>query len=441
VGIKNTFIYLSFIFAGYFFISCDKINESNGSTISGVLITSLQPTHGPGESIDTINGSGFDKIPTLDSVFLNGKMLTLISRSPTQIIVKIPVFAGTGNIDIWYQGKIVKGPVFTYDKSLMVTTLAGGIEPGAADGQGLDARFNFLIGIAVDKAGNVYVADNRNSAIRKITPSGFVTTLAGVLTGELNYVDGTGPAARFASPYGLAIDSDGFLYVGDEINNRIRKISSNGVVTTFAGTQWDGIPQHGENDGIATIATFNSPRGVAVDKNGNVYVADVNNNKIRKITPQGNVSSLAGGGYFNFGQKDGQGVSALFNNPDAVAADLSGNDFVIENVNHLFRKITSNGIVTTILGPKEDAITGPNELLLSGALATDINGNLFFAITGGIIELTTDNKIVRYAIGGVGENDGPLPFASFRNINGIAIDKSGNLFITDNNRVRKISLQ
>jgi sugar lactone lactonase YvrE len=422
-------------------IACEKNTSPDGAAISGVIISAIQPTHGGGETNDTIIGAGFDKIPTLDSIYLNGKKLTLISRTATQIVVKIPSFAGTGNIEIWYEGKVVRSPVFTYDKRLMMTTLAGGVEQGASDGQGLNARFNYLMGIAVDQTGNVYVSDNRNSAIRKITALGVVSTLAGTLNGELNYVDGTGAAARFASPWGLAIDTEGNLYVGDELNHRIRKVSPTGVVTTFAGAMWDGIPAHGANDGISTVATFNTPRGVAVDKTGNVYVADVYNNKIRKITPQGVVSSFAGGGYYQSGNKDGPISTALFAGPQVVTADLFGNIFVIDNDSHLFRKITPGGIVSTILGPIEETISGPDDLLISNAMATDKDGNLFFATREGIFELTVNNKILRYAVGGVGENDGPFPFASFRAINGIAIDDLGILYIADNNRVRKIGWQ
>ena len=439
---KSTSLAPLFIFlAACFLISCDKIPDENGATISDITITSLKPAHGPFDTIDTLIGKNFDKIPALDSVLLNGKKLTLISRTNEQVIVKIPSMAGTGNIDIWYQGKVIHGPVFTYDSTFFVTTLAGSsTEVGAVDGQGLDARFNTLQGIAVDKTGNVYVADN--AGIRKITSTGNVTTLAGSLL-QPGYADGTGAAARFGEPWGLAIGPDDYLYLGDRSNVRIRKISLSGVVTTLAGI-WHGPtagPLQWQLDGDASVATFTAPLGVTVDAQNNVYTADISCNKIRKITPAGFVSSICASDYYNSGFRDGTISNALFFNPGAVAADPAGNIFVNDWGNRRLRKISANGTVTTLLGPMEPAITGTSVLFESTALATDKKGNLFFSIPGGIMKMTTDGQFIRFAMGGIGETDGPAKFATYRAIKGIAVDDAGNLFITDNHRVRKIGWQ
>lgn len=416
-------------------LSCSKSGES----ISDITITAIRPTHGPFGTIDTIFGKGFDKIPELDSVLLNGKKLTILSRSAEQVIVKIPEMAGTGTIDIWYDGKMIKGPVFNYDSSLYVTTLAGnGREPGALDGQGVAARFNEPQGIAVDKDGNVYVADMVNHSIRKITPQGVVTTLAGNINGPNGYVDGKGATARFSAPNGLAMGPDGFLYVGDHYNYRIRKVSLAGDVTTFAGILWNTGPEGGQVDGAASVATFNAPYGVAADQQGNIYVADQYNNRVRKITANGMVSTLAGGGYYHSGHKDGPASTSLFYNTYAVATDLSQNVYVFEGEGYNYiRKITPNGMVTTLMGPNWPV--GSPDLFRGKALATDKAGNLFFSVPEGIIKYTPDGKIVRYAVGGIGEVDGPSQIATYRAINGIAADNLGNLYITDNNRIRKIA--
>lgn len=424
-----------------FLCSCNKATHPDGPTISTITITSLKPAHGPFDTIDTIIGQNLDQIPSLDSILLNGKKMVIISRSPEQVVVKIPAMAGTGNMDIWYEGKLIQGPVFSYDSILMVTTLAGSNDAGAADGQGLEARFNQPGGIAVDHSGNIYVADMNNSSIRKITSDGKVTTLAGPLTGERDYVDGTGATAKFSDPWGLTIDTSGLLYVGDQYNYRVRKVSPAGLVTTFAGSAWDGIPYHAGSDGDASVATFDVPTGVASDLHGNIYVADMYNNKIRKITPGGTVSTLAGGDYYHYGKQDGPAATALFFSPSAVAVDLSGNIYVSDAGNYLLRKITPDGMVSTLLGPMEPSITGDNQLFSAGALATDKAGNLFFSISEGIIKMTPDHTIIRYAAGGIGEVDGPAQIATFRSIGGIAVDNSGNLFITDNNKVRKIGWQ
>lgn len=439
---KTAFLFLITAF-NTFFLSCNKITNSDGSTISNITITSLKPTHGPFDTIDTLFGKGFNNIPVLDSVLLNGNRLTLISKSDEQIIVKIPSLAGSGNIDIWYQGKLIHGPQFKYDSILLVKTIAGSsTDSGAVDGQGLNARFNQPRGIVVDQSSNIYVADMNNNSIRKITPDGKVTTLAGPLNGTRDYVDATGSAARFSEPAGLTISNDGFLYVADQYNYRIRKVSLSGVVTTYAGVTWGNTGPLGWGiDGDTSIATLNYPAGVGVDFNNNVFVADYSNNKIRKITPNGMVSTLAGIDYYNFGQQDGPVATALLFRPFAVIPDTSGNLYIIDDELHTLRKITQNGVVKTLLGPLEPSITGTSQLFTSGALAIDKSGNIFFSIPEGIIKMTPDGTIIRYAVGGIGELDGPAEYATYRYIGGIAVDNYGNLYITDNNRVRKIGWQ
>jgi len=172
----------------------------------------------------------------------------------------------------------------------VVTTIAGTAGwSGRADGTGSAARFNQPSGVAVDGAGNVLVADSGNNTIRKITPAGVVTTLAGT-AGSLGSVDGTGAAARFASPSGVAVDGAGNVFVADNLYSTIRKITPTGVVTTLAGT----AGSYGSADGTGAAARFYSPTGVSVDKAGNVFVADTGNNAIRKISTSAAVTTVVG---------------------------------------------------------------------------------------------------------------------------------------------------
>ena len=213
-----------------------------------------------------------------------------------------------------------------------VSTLAGNAIPGSADGAGAAASFNNPYGVAVDTAGNVYVADTSNHTIRKTSPAGVVTTLAGTANSP-GPNDGTGANARFNFPSGVAVDTAGNVYVADG-NHTVRKISSVGVVTTLAGTA--GSP--GPADGTGANARFSLPSGVAVDTAGNVYVADLNNHTIRKISPAGAVSTLAGSPG-NSGPNDGTGAVARFNFPSGVAVDTAGNVYVADFNNHTIRKI------------------------------------------------------------------------------------------------------
>ena len=225
----------------------------------------------------------------------------------------------------------------------VVTTLAGlAGSPGSADGTGSAARFNFQFGVAVDGAGNVYVADSSNHTIRKITSAGVVTTLAGVAL-NAGIADGTGSAARFFSPGGVAVDGAGNVYVADSNNATVHAITPAGVVTTLAGLAGNV----GSTDGTGSAARFSQPdESVAVDTAGNVYVADTNNHTIRMITPAGVVTTLAGLAG-SFGSTDGTGAAARFHSPDGVAVDVSGNVYVADTINQTIRKITPAGVVTT----------------------------------------------------------------------------------------------
>ena len=233
------------------------------------------------------------------------------------------------------------------------------------NGTGAAARFNSLTGVARDGFNNAYVCDSGNHAIRKITSTGVVTTFAG---GTLGTADGTGTAAQFQNPQGLAIDASGNLYVSDTNNHRIRKITPAGVVTTLAGST-DGFA-----NGTGTAAQFSYPFGIAVDASGNVFVGE--NCRIRKITPAGVVTTFAGS---TIGYLDGNGTAAQFNNGIlGITIGSSGDLYVADSYNYRIRKITSAGVVTTYAG-----------LGYSGTTDGDVSVATFNVITGITIENTT----------------------------------------------------
>ncbi|MBM3268068.1 MAG: hypothetical protein FJZ01_10515 [Candidatus Sericytochromatia bacterium] len=221
-----------------------------------------------------------------------------------------------------------------------VATVAGNGSAGMVNATGTAARFASPFGITTDAAGNLYVADYTNHRIRKVTAGGVVTTLAG---GTAGLLDGSGGAARFKYPNGVAADANGNVYVADTDNHAIRKITPAGVVSTLAGTGAEGYV-----DSAGGTPRFAYPRSVAVDASGNVYVSDYQNGAIRKITSVGVVTTLAGDG--TDGYVDGTGAGARFSQPSGLDVDAAGNLYVADSLNHRIRKITAGGVVTTIAG-------------------------------------------------------------------------------------------
>ena len=268
----------------------------------------------------------------------------------------------------------------------VVTTVAGrAATPGSANGVGTAATFDGPTGIAVDSSGNLYIADDGNDVIRKITPSvsggvttWTVTTLAGA-AGVAGAVDNTGVLAKFNQPFGVAVDQNGNVYVADSANDTIRKVTPAGVVTTVAGTA--GVP--GSANGTGGAAQFDKPYGLAVDSAGNIYVADTSNSLIRKISPAGLVSTLAGGAASGYG--DGTGTAAQFSFPHDVAVDPAGNVYVADTNNGEIRRITPAAVVTTLAGGGSLGADGAGYnagFSNPSGVALDTAGTVYVADTG-----------------------------------------------------------
>jgi hypothetical protein len=328
----------------------------------------------------------------------------------------------------------------------VVTTLAGlAGNSGSADGTGTAARFGGINGAATDGAGNLYVADNGNSTIRKITPAGVVTTLAG-LAGNSGSADGTGSDARFNDPDGVAADLSGNFYVADNGNSTIRKITPAGVVTTLAGLAGNS----GSADGTGSDARFYEPGGVAVDLSGNLYVADQRNSTIRKVTPAGVVTTLAGLAGSN-GSADGTGTGARFNWPRGVAVDLSGNLYVADESNCMIRKVTPAGVVTTLAGlagsgGDADGLGAAARFAFLGLVSVNAGGTVAVAdTTNNTIRTITPAGLVTTLAGSsggsIGSTDGPGSTARFFGPTGAVLDAENNLYVvdTDNHKIRKIT--
>lgn len=332
-------------------------------------------------------------------------------------------------------------------KAPQVITLAGS-DRGCTEGSGADAQFDGPIDVAVDAEGNIYVADGANHRVRLISPEGEVSTLAG---SDMGHADGPVDEALFGVTHGIDIEPAGNVYVADEVHFtdresplRLRLISPDGIVSTLAGSL-----QPGYSDGPAPDARFKIPASIALDNVGNIYIADTNNHRIRMLSVDGTVTTIAGKmdtGYAA-GYTDGPASQARFREPYGVAVDEVGNVYVTDTGNHCIRIISLDGQVTTLAGAREpgyvDGQGSEARFNFPRGIAMDAEGNLYVADTANhrIRKITPDGVVTTLAGSGEpGNADGAAGEAQFRVPEGIAVDADGNLIVADtgNHRIRKV---
>jgi sugar lactone lactonase YvrE len=333
-------------------------------------------------------------------------------------------------------------------KGTFVETVAGS-DRGYNNATGVAAQFNTPFDIAVDSEGVVYVADSANHVIRMITADGEVSTYAG--SGEVGHGDGSALEANFSTPTGIAIDLYGNIYVADSLEMdphpmRVRVISTDLDVTTLAGSL-----EAGYKDAVGIDARFKVPANIAVGSDGVIFVADTNNHRIRRIDPNGTVTTIAGKPETGYaaGYVDGSASESRFNGPRGVAIDEAGNVYVADTGNHVIRLITPDGQVSTLAGDKEpgyiDAIGTKARFNFPSDVAIDEQGNVYVADTANhrIRIITQDREVTTLAgTGEPGNLDGSPLEAQFQAPEGVAVDQEGNIFVADtgNHSIRKIIL-
>ncbi|HTE23083.1 IPT/TIG domain-containing protein [Flavitalea sp.] len=410
--------------------SCKK--DVKESKVSETL--QVKPSEESDDQLE-INGTGFGNELSSVKLSFNGKPATIKTVSDKKIIATIPTSDIKGPADLSINGITINLPVFSLWKTT-VSTYAGTTVEGYADGNKDVAQFNGVEGIAVDTAGNLYIADANNNRIRKITIAGVVSTIAG--TGVAGFADGIASVAMFSKPTGIAVDNNLNIYVGDKNNHRVRKITPAGIVSTLAGTGVAGLL-----NGSGSVAKFNTPCGLTLDASNNVYVADQVNNCIRKITPLGVVSMYAGTG--NMGFQDGNALgSARFTYPSALVFDKLGNLFIADRLNNSIRKV-SGGIVSTVAGNGWEGATDgtkPNVTFHFPSGITANSSNTLFVTDSDndrIRRVSSIGVVSTYAGSLNGYQDGNASVALFEYPRSIAIDSKGILYVGEKTKIRKIT--
>jgi len=327
-----------------------------------------------------------------------------------------------------------------------ISTVAGngGVSYSGDGGPATKAQLNRPQAVAVDSAGNLYIADTNNNVVRKVAANGTITNFAGNGTAGFGGDNGAATSAQLNSPEGLAVDSAGNVYIADTLNARVRKVSG-GTISTVAGSSSIGYAGDGS---AATNAQLNTPIGLAVDSAGNLYVADFGNNVIRKVTTGGAISTVAGNGRQGYGGDNGSAILAMLNAPQGVAVDSSNNLYIADTLNYRVRKVTPGGTITSIAGTGIPGNTGDGspaaaaQLANPSGIAVDASGNIYVSdFSKNVRKIFPGASITTIAgsnLTGYSGDGGPALGATLNAPLGLALDSKGDVYVADsgNNAVR-----
>jgi sugar lactone lactonase YvrE len=334
-------------------------------------------------------------------------------------------------------------------KSNVITTVAGGRLAFSGDGgPSLDARLNGPAGVAIDRSGNLYVADALNQRVRMVDASGRISTVAGDGVAGITGDGGPAKAAKLSNPVAVAVSSSGDVYIADAGNHRVRRITPTGTMTTVAG---DGRAGFSGDGGSAASAQLDTPMAVAVDGSGNIYIADAGNNRVRRIDAAGIIGTVAGNGTAGSMGDAGPATQAQLRGPIGVAVDASGNLYIADEGNSRIRRVSAAGVITTLAGTGTAGFTGDGgpatlaALNRARAVAVDRTGNVYVSDTRSIrVRRIAPDGIITTVVGngtrGFSGDGGPATAAQIRAPHGLAIDSAGNVLVADygNNQIRRV---
>jgi trimeric autotransporter adhesin len=329
-----------------------------------------------------------------------------------------------------------------------ISTIAGSgvFSYSGNGGPATAAQLNSPEAVAVDAAGNVYIADTANNVVRQISANGVINTIAGNGTAGFGGDGGAATSAQLSAPQGLAVDASGNVYIADTANARVRKISG-GTISTVAGSGTQGYAGDGA---AATSAQLNTPVGLAVDKSGNLYIADVDDSVVRRVSAGGTITTVAGNGSQGYSGDTGPAIGATLNGPEGVAVDAAGNLYICDTLNGVIREVTASGTITTVAGNGIDGYSGDGGPATSAefgspvGVVVDVAGNLYIADSGARIRKVFASGIVTTIAGsgvrGYSGDGGVATAATMNGAAGLAVDSAGDILIADaaNNAVREL---
>jgi len=418
--------------------NCTK--DADNLTFVPASINSISPNSGPGDTEVTITGIAFNADIDKVSVFFNNVEGEVTAINSTEIKAIVPRGAMTGTVRILINGEEAIGPEFNYMITpAQVTTLIRSEMPGDVDGPAAQASFGALWGLLADEEGTLFISDYGNNKVRKIDSDGVVSTVTG-MTGVMGSMDGTFAEATFDNPRSMVADADGNIILVDIVSHKIRKINfTTGSVETIAGTGAFGLV-----NGASSIAQFSSPISIAIDPSGNLYIGELGNAVIRKITPNNMVSTLTGTGVFGF--VDGAPDVAQISIAAGMAIDPNGDLVFTDSTNDVIRKVTPTGVVSTIAGTGiAGDVNGAGDIAqFNNPLDMDIDseGNIFVVDFGNnkIKKITPEGIVSTHAgTGEVGFMDGIPSIATFNNPRSIFIDENDIIYVTNDDGIRLIN--